>query len=227
MNGIATQDSALDAETRALVDASNAFARKLAAAHAASGSRDLGADVAGTASGQLVPAGAEDQQRFFGSIVKTLVTTVLPKVAPVVLNMLQQRRRELGIPEQRDADSVSRDLGAILGVVLPKLLDAVPGIVSALQGRPAPRSVEEENDRFLPFLAAVVPALVSAAPSIIGLFNKQRGVDGTPPPISDREVSERFIGPLLGAVVPQLIQAAPSIFASIFGGGRDVATGAW
>lgn len=220
------QLTALDNETRALVDA---VARKLAAqtaggAQSGGGSRDVGTDVTPTTA---APAVSDDQQRFFGSIVQSLVSTVIPKVAPVIFGMLQQRRRELGLPEQRDAEAATRDFGAILGALLPKLLDAVPGIVTALQGRPAPRSAQEENERFLPFLAAVIPALVSAAPSIIGLFNQQRGADGTPPPISDREVSERFIGPLLSAVVPQVLQAAPSIFASIFGGGRDVAASTW
>ena len=83
---------------------------------------------------------------------------MVPKVASGIFGLLQQRRRELGIPEQRDADAVERDFGSILGALLPKLLDAVPGIVTALQGKPAPRSVEEENERFLPFLAALVPA---------------------------------------------------------------------
>jgi hypothetical protein len=220
---MATQVPVLDKETRDLIDA---IARNLAA-QTTGGQRDIGPDAAGTAAGQVSTATSEEQQRFFGSILQSIVTNVIPKVAPVVLGMLQQRRRDLGLPEQRNAEGVSRDFGSILGALLPKLLDAVPGIVSALQGRPAPRSVEEENERFLPFLAAVVPALISAAPSIIGMFNKQRGADGTPPSISDREVSERFIGPLLSVAVPALLQAAPSILGSIFGGGRDVATNAW
>ncbi|MFB6608739.1 hypothetical protein ACFCVO_00320 [Agromyces sp. NPDC056379] len=220
----ATQQRTLDEETRDLVDA---LARSLAAAQGSTSQRDLGPDTAATPAVPGATAVGEDQQRFFGSILQSIVTDVIPKVAPVVFGMLQQRRRELGIPEQRDADAVSRDFSSILGALLPKLLDAVPGIVTALQGRPAPRSVEEENERFLPFLAAVVPALISAAPSIIGLFNRQRGADGTPPPISDREVSERFIGPLLGSFIPPFLQAAPSILSSIFGGGRDVGAQAW
>lgn len=219
-----TQEPSLETETRELVDA---LARSLAAEQAGAAQRDVGLDGAAASAVSATTAVSADQQRFFGSVLGSIVTSVIPKVAPIVFGMLQQRRRDLGIPEQRDAEAVSRDFGSILGALLPKLLDAVPGIVSALQGRPAPRSVEEENERFLPFLAAVVPALISAAPSIIGLFNKQRGADGTPPPISDREVSERFIGPLLGSFVPQLLQAAPSILGSIFGGGRDVAAEAW
>ena len=224
----ATQEPALEQETRELVDA---LARSLAAAHAGAGAgaaqRDIGGDGAAAPAVQASTAAGADQQRFFGSILQSIVTQVIPKVAPVVFGMLQQRRRDLGIPEHRDTDAVSRDFSSILEALLPKLLDAVPGIVSAMQGRPAPRSVEEENERFLPFLAAVVPALISAAPSFIGMFNQQRGADGSPPPISDREVSERFIGPLLGTFVPQLLQSAPSILSSIFGGGRDVAAEAW
>ncbi|WP_347346283.1 hypothetical protein [Microbacterium sp.] len=211
---------ALDEDTRRLVDA---IARDLTAAQVSSGQRDLGADVAEAP----VSADAAEQQRFFGAALGALASVVVPKVATGILGLLQQRRRDLGIPEQRDADAVSRDFSAILSALLPKLIDAVPTLVGALQGRPAPRSVEEENERFLPFLAAVVPAIVSAAPSIISLFNKQRGVDDAPPSISDPEVSERFIGSLLGAVVPQILQAAPSILGSIFGGRRDVAETAW
>jgi hypothetical protein len=161
----------------------------------------------------------------FGGLLQSLISNVVPKLAGTVINMLRQRRRELGIPEQRDADAVERDFQAILNALLPKLLEAVPVIAGALSGRPAPRGPEEEAQRFLPFLAAVIPAVISAVPSIIGAFNQQRGADATPPSISNPEVAERFIGPLMQTFVPQLLQAAPSIFASIFGGGRDVGAG--
>jgi hypothetical protein len=55
-----------------------------------------------------------------------------------------------------------------------------------------------------------------------------RGADATPPPITDPDVAQRFLGPLLATFVPQLVQAAPSILGSIFGGGRrDVSRSAW
>lgn len=197
------------------------MSQNLAATQQASTRRDAGPDLTGTA--PSAPAD-QDTQRLFGSILSGLVQHVVPKLAQGILGLLQQRRRELGLPEQRD---VERDFGDILNALLPKLIDAVPTIVNAVTGRPAPRSTEEEAERFLPFLAAVLPAVISAVPSIIGAFNHQRGVDATPPPITDPDVAQRFLGPLLATVVPQLIQAAPSILATIFGSRRDITTRTW
>jgi hypothetical protein len=190
---------------------------KLAAEQGGSGSRALGSD-----GGPTTPEPRPDTQRFFGGLIQSLVTNVIPKVAPHILNLLQQRRRELGLPEQRDAEAVERDFQSILNAILPKLLDAVPGIVNAIAGQPAPRSTEEESERFLPILAGVIPAIIGAVPQIVSMFNRQRGTDPTPPPISDADVAQRFIGPLLSSIVPQLLQAAPSILGAVFGGRRDV-----
>jgi len=213
-----------DQDTQRLIDA---VVRNLVAAQTGAGSRDVGPDVLGAPSAEARPTADQDTQRFFGSILSSIVSNVVPTVATHVLGMLQQRRRELGLPEQRDAAAVERDLGSILGVLLPKLVEAIPGVVAAISGRPAPRSAEEENERFLPFLAALIPAVVSAVPSIVGAFNQQRGVDATPPPLTDPDVAERFLGPLLASTIPIIVQSAPSIVQSIFGGRRDVATTAW
>ena len=224
MNAIA-QSVGTSADTQRLIDS---IARQLAAqstsAQSTSGSRDPGTDFSSGSCGTQ-SMGDQDAQRFFGGLVSSLVSTVVPKLATTVLGMLQQRRRELGIPEQRDSAAVERDFQSIMGALLPKLLDAVPIIAGALSGRPAPRGPEEESQRFLPLLGALIPAIISAAPGIISAFNRQRGADPTPPSISSPEVAERFIGPLMQSVVPQLLQAAPSIFQSIFGGGgRGVST---
>jgi hypothetical protein len=222
---VTLQAPEMDPDTRRLMDA---VVRDLVAAQRTgiSTSRDFGPDVQ-PGGGITAPVGKptmsdEESQRFFGNILQTLVTDVIPTVAPHILNLLQQRRRELGIPEQRDAAALERDFGSILSALLPKLLDAVPTLVSTIAGQPAPRSAEEETQRFLPFLAAVVPALISAAPAIIGAFNQQRGADPTPPAISDPDVAQRFFGPLLSAIVPPLLQSAPTILNTIFGGRRDI-----
>jgi hypothetical protein len=181
------------------------------------GSRDPGEDMTGSTT-------AQDSQRFFGAILSGIVQHVVPSVAQGVLGLLQQRRRELGLPEQRD---VERDFESILTAILPKLIDAVPAIVTAFAGQPAPRSTEEEAERFLPLLGALIPAVVSAVPSIISAFNRQRGIDAPPPPITDPDVAERFLGPLLGLVVPQVLQHAPSILNSIFGPRREITGSTW
>ncbi|MET1044170.1 MAG: hypothetical protein ABWX59_08650 [Microbacteriaceae bacterium] len=210
----------LDKETRKLVDN---IARSLATAEVGGGGqRDLAYDQGAAPS---APS-AEDQQRFLGGLIANVAATWAPKIATGIFGMLQQRRRELGIPEQRDADAVERDFGSILGVLLPKLIDALPGVVTALQGQPAPRTVEEENQRFFPLLAAAIPALISAVPSIVQAFNRQRGIDQPEPVVSDKELSERFIGPLLASAVPVILQSAPSIFSSLFGG-REVGESTW
>jgi hypothetical protein len=178
-------------------------------------------------SAQVASQPAQDAERFFGGILQSLISTTVPQLATTVLGLLQQRRRELEIPDQRDAASVERDLQAILNAMLPQLIQAVPAIAGALSGRPAPRGAEEEGQRFLPFLAAVLPAVISAVPSIISAFNQQRGADTTPPSISDPDVAQRFIGPLLQTFVPQLLQAAPSILQTIFGGGSRDVRAAW
>jgi hypothetical protein len=225
-----TQSGNITEETRRLV---NALARDLAATPAGSASRDAGPDIGGrpvplgTGPTAAAPSSDQDAQRFFGSILQSLVSVVVPKIATGILGLIQQRRRELGVPEERDAE---RDLQSIFASLLPKLLDAVPAIVSAISGKPAPRGAEEEGERFLPFLAAIIPAVISAVPGIISAFNRQRGADTAQPSISNPEVAERFIGPLLQTILPQILQAAPSILGSIFGGGRDVtmrSTAAW
>jgi hypothetical protein len=213
-----------DQDTQRLIDA---VVQNLVAAQTGAGSRDVGADVVGTPTTEAPLSADQDTQRFFGSILSSFVKHVVPTVTTQVLGMLQQRRRELGLPEQRDAAAVERDLSSILGALLPKLVDAIPGVVAAISGHPAPRSTEEESERFLPFLAALIPAVVSAVPSIIGAFNQQRGVDATPPPFTDSDVAQRFLGPLLASTIPILVQSAPSILESIFGGRRDVPTTAW
>jgi hypothetical protein len=202
----------------------SAAVRDLVATQAGPATRDFGPDMASTSTA-AAPSPDQDSQRFFGGILGGIIANVVPKIATGILGMLQQRRRELGIPEQRDAASVERDLQSILASLLPKLLDAVPMIAGALSGKPAPRSTEEESQRFLPFLAAIIPAVISAVPGIIGAFNRQRGADATQPSISNPDVAERFLGPLMQTLVPQLLQSAPSILESIFGGRRDVSNG--
>ena len=205
------QSPSMNDGTRRLIDA---VARDLVATQAGTGRRDIGPDMSGTSpsvapSMDGSPSSDQDTQRFFGSILGGLVSTVVPKIASGILGMLQQRRRDLGLPEERDSASMERDLQSILASLLPKLLEAVPAIAGALGGKPAPRSAEEESQRFLPFLAAVIPAVISAVPHIVSAFNRRRGVDDTPPPLSDPAVAERFIGPLMQTLVPQLLQAAP------------------
>src|SRR5262249_56702401 len=170
------------------------------------------------------PSPDQDAQRFFGAILGPIIANVVPQVASGILGMLQQRRRELGIPEQRDAASVERDLKSILDLVLPKLIERIPDIAGFLSGRPAPRSAEEEGQRFLPILGVIVPAVISAVPGIIKAFNQQRGVDAPPPSISDPDVRQRFLRPLMEWIGRPLCQSAPAILQSIFGGRRDVST---
>lgn len=211
---------AMDPDTRRLMDA---VVKDLVAAQR-TGSRDMGPDVRLSTPGPAPaqPSADDEAQRFFGGVLQAVVQHVIPAVAPTILNLLQQRRRELGLPEQRDAQGLERDFGSILQALLPKLLDAVPTLVQAFAGKPAPRSTEEQSQRFLPFLGALIPAVVSAVPGIIAAFNQQRGADATPPPIHDPAVAQRFLGPLLTQCIPQLVQAAPSILSSIFGGGREI-----
>jgi hypothetical protein len=213
---MATTQSSVNEQTRSLI---NAVVQDLVAQQSGPASRDFGSDVGGAPTAGTPPPN-QDAQRLFGGILSGLVANVVPKIATGILGMLQQRRRELGIPEQRDAAATERDLQSILNSLLPKLIEAVPVIAGALAGKPAPRGAEEEGQRFLPILGALLPAVISAVPGIIGAFNRQRGADPTQPPISNPEVAERFIGPLLGTLVPPLLQAAPSILQSIFGGGR-------
>jgi H+/gluconate symporter-like permease len=178
------------------------------------------APTTGAPSAAAFSSSNQDAQRLLSSILSTIGSVIVPKLATGIIGMLQQKRRELGLPEQRDAASMERDLQSVLSSLLPALVQAVPMIASSLSGQPAPRSPEEESQRFLPFLAAVVPALISAAPKIISAFNRQRGVESAEPSISSPEVADRFIGPLLQTLVPQLLQSAPSILGSIFRGGH-------
>jgi len=215
----------MNAQSSSMKDLVHTMARDLATAQSSATSRDPGSDV-GTSTA-AVPSD-QDTQRFLGFLGPLIATTV-PQIATGILGLLQQRRRELGIPEQRDAAAASvereRDFQSILASLLPQIIAAVPNMVSALSGSSAPRSTEEEGQRFLPILAALLPAVISAVPGIIGAFNRQRGADAPQPSITNPDVAQRFLGPLLQTIVPQLLQSAPAILQSIFGGGRDLSQG--
>jgi hypothetical protein len=214
----------MNAQSSSMNDLVNAVVRDLVAAQAGPARRDVGPDI-GSTSTAAAPSADQDAQRFFGAILGPIIANVVPQVASGILGMLQQRRRELGMPEQRDAASVERDLQSILASLLPKLIEAVPIMAGALSGRSAPRGAEEEGQRFLPILGAILPAVISAVPGIISAFNRQRGADGQQPSISNPDVAQRFLGPLLQTIVPPLLQSAPAILQSIFGGGRAMPQG--
>jgi hypothetical protein len=216
----ATQGAALTAEQRsALIDA---LTRELLASQtpAAAGTRDVGpgGEADGGAAVPAAPAAAPtgvEAQRFFGSLISVLG----PPLVKWGMNWLSSRRRELGIPDQRDAASVERDFMSLFQSILTTLPQALPGIIQAFQGHrdlPAPRDADEAVQRFFPALLALLPAVIPAVTSIIDMFNKQRGVDA-PPAIDDRDFLSALgsVFSTIGPMIPQIIQA----FA---GGGRDL-----
>ena len=218
----ATQGAALTAEQRSsLIDA---LTRELLASQASvngGATRDVGPDAVSGGTTPTAPTTEEDQQRFFGS----LLSVVGPPLLKWGMNWLSSRRRELGIPEQRDAASVERDFMSLFQSILTTLPQALPGIIQAFQGRdlPAPRDADEAVQRFFPALLALLPAVIPAVQSIVGLFNKQRGID-TPPSINDRDFLSALgsVFSTIGPMIPQFIQA-------FSGGGRAVAAspGQW
>jgi hypothetical protein len=182
---------------------------------AASGqSRDFGTDVATTANAGSQSQMDQEGQRIFGALISQFV----PPIASGILGLFRQRRRDLGIPEQRDSNSDEQDLRMVLPPLLQNILSVIPGIVKELSGKPAPRGAEEEAQRFFPLLVPVLSAAISAAPGIIAAFNRQRGAEGSEPSVTDPEVADRFIGPLLSKVVPTLLKSAGPILQSIFRG---------
>jgi hypothetical protein len=217
-----TQSPITNDETRPLL---NKMVRDFVATQAGPASRDPGVDIASPSTAAALSPD-QDAQRFLGGILGPLIANVGPKILTGILGMLQKRRRELGMPEQRDAASLERDLQSILATLLPKLVEAVTTSAVALSGKPAPRSTEEADQRFLPILGAILPAVISCVPGWISAFNQQRGADATLPSISDPDVAERFLGPLMQVLVPALVQSAPAMLQSIFGGGRGVSRGA-
>lgn len=77
------------------------------------------------------------------------------------------------------------------------------------------------DDRFLPLLATLLPAVVSAVPSVIDLFRQQNRSVDIPPEVSDAQATQD-VGRFLGALIPTLMSALPSIVQAIQGQQREL-----
>jgi hypothetical protein len=84
----------------------------------------------------------------------------------------------------------------------------------------------EEMQKFLPLLGAILPAVISAAPSIISAIrprprHKAFELGGA----SSAEEMQKFL-PLLGALLPAVISAAPGIISAVRGRRKEFELGA-
>jgi len=75
----------------------------------------------------------------------------------------------------------------------------------------------EEMQKFFPaLLGAVLPAIISAAPGIIGAITGRRKAFGEPEPVTEEE-AQKFFPALLGAILPTVLSAAPRIIGALRG----------
>ncbi|MBG0568421.1 hypothetical protein [Actinoplanes aureus] len=152
-----------------------------------------------------------------------IVAAILPAVVqavPAIIDALRDRNRDLRLFDEA-AGNTERELAAVLGVLVPQVINLLPQLVQALgASREVPRSGDDATARFLmPLLTTLVPMIVNAAPSIVAaLTGQSRDVQGTS--ASSPEFAHRFLGPLLGAVIPLLAQAVPSLIAAVTGQAR-------
>jgi len=99
----------------------------------------------------------------------------------------------------------------------------VDGMAEKALGLETAGVAEEDMEKFLPLLGAILPAVISAAPGLIRAVRGRRkelslGEDAA---VSEEEM-EKFL-PLLGAILPAVISAAPGLVSALRGRRKELA----
>jgi hypothetical protein len=167
----------------------------------------------------VVPSGDEstpdDEQRFFGQLLNSLVP-IISQTVPTMLQAIQQQNRDLGVPVETDPESLERDFATVFSGLLKPIISSFPQLMLQLAaprdtGNPEPTNADDAAQRWLfPLLTTLVPAAAQALPGIINAFTGQRG-ESVEVSVSDPEIAERFFGPLLGQLASGLVGQLPNI----------------
>jgi hypothetical protein len=125
-------------------------------------------------------------------------------------------------------DASQKFLDALLGVVVPPLIGALPGMIQTIMGERKKAGVaptegdEEAIEKFLPgLLQAVLPTFVQVLPGLVeAIAGQKEAIVEEPPP--DEEAVEKFLPALLGGLIPALVRAVPDIVAAFQPGQKVV-----
>ena len=133
--------------------------------------------------------------------------------------------------------------GAILGAVLPSLIQTLPGLIGSLRrprrdeaAAPVPAydvmADEEQAKAFGALLSSILPVVIQTLPSIITAFRQRdeaatmgdgAGAQPVAYDVMADEEQAKFFGAILGAVLPSLIQTLPGLIGSLRRPRRDEA----
>jgi hypothetical protein len=118
----------------------------------------------------------------------------------------------------------ARFLPALLGMVVPALISAIPAAIQAIQGaqRGAPETAEvpepdeEAMERgFGALLGSLIPVVLELAPTIIDTIQGRRAGPGADE--DDEEMVRSLLPSLISGCIPPLLQRLPDIIQSFLG----------
>lgn len=210
-----------------------ALARRLASAEIETGIEATGElarpgivpDTPGSsAAPRSVPPIDADDPRLRADLITALVKAVGP-VGIALLNAVDSQQRDAGQAIERDIERRTRGLTAILGALLPRIVESLPDVVSALTGQGGvPQEAEDAYERWLvPLLTALAPSVLDAVPGIVQQMTGPRRVPPPPPgtagprgltvpiTLASPETGVRFGSAALGGLFSGLVQALPDV----------------
>ena len=188
------------------------FASATAAPHPAGGSTGGPGGGSGTGAGT-------------GSGGGSVATRPLDPVAAAI-DILRGRGKAMSTPTTTDpapapaptTEDQEKFFGALIGAVVPALVQHLPGAIAAITGRRKGVDAaldgfdEDAQEKFLgPLLQTLLPVASTVIPTVLqALGNRPKDTDGMVT-VPEEEIEEKFLGPLLQATVPILVSRLPDI----------------
>ena len=135
----------------------------------------------------------EEQAKAFGALLSSILPVVI-QTLPSIITAFRQRDEAATMGDGAGAQPVAYDVmadeeqakffGAILGAVLPSLIQTLPGLIGSLRrprrdeaAAPAYDAVADEEEQakfFGAILGAVLPSLIQTLPGLIGSLRRPR-----------------------------------------------------
>ena len=174
-------------------------------------------------------ADQEEQQRFFGALLPTLLPTLMSAV-PSILQAIQGRRRALGMPAENDPEALQRGIfdaissfvseaTAVIENPSAVLQQVVQDIASVVRDVGQDAAEEQVQQRFIfPLLASLIPVAVQAVPAIISAVSGRRRDLDPAEVLADPEAGQRFFGSLITKLAGGLVQHLPGLLQTLAGG---------
>jgi hypothetical protein len=144
-----------------------------------------------------------------GKLTRLVVSAVAGAVPGIRQNLFDRNTDVLG-EQSRDTASVERFFHAVLDVLAPKVIEAVPALVEEFRTvRKLPADDHELRSRWLiPLLLNTLPAVVHAVPDLVDQLVPE-------PELTDPNTASRWFGPVLSGVLPELVSRVSQVV-SIF-----------